>query len=248
MSQVNSVKFEFKTAKEYAKYIPSYRSLPGDAYYQRFISMYCIILPNGIRIYPRTYAAYKHVLVEQSDPEVRAYSKQYFKKAEQIEESLEEAFSLPNEYMLGVHEVYTKMAYAACLAYIEFERLARAVDVLDQMEKQKFTATEHLDLCLTTTLHKSRLRFESDICKILVKEPRVGCKCLLCVPPLHGDLFNHCSDSDKAMLARVLHINPSAVNVYIPFRHDCYKENSAHDTASPLDEALREILSSPSAS
>lgn len=242
MSQDSYTTMKFRPAKELARYMPSYDNIPGAEYYQRFISGYCIILPKGKRVYPEVYADYKRALIRHSADEVQEYSRAYFERAEQMELALEEAFELPNEYMLGVHEIYTNMAHAACLAHVEHQRLARAAVQSETKDKSSGISNYHLDLILTTSLEKSGLRFESDICRLLVEESRKGCKCLICVPPDHNDLLDNFTEEDKIRMSQLLKINTTAVNVYIPFRHTCYRAGGALAAPTRLHEAVERVL------
>jgi hypothetical protein len=144
-----------------------------------------------------------------------------FDEAEVMEMQLEANFKLPDEYMLGVYEIYTSYSHAATLACVEAERL-KSDDAVRAAQQSKKVKSWHLDLILTTSFSRTSAP-ASDISKVSIEEERVGCLCMYCVPA--GEVFPSEKLNDEASkeVEAYLKVNPRSLNLYIPYRHTCYR-------------------------
>ena len=192
-----------------------------DDYHSRFIEGYCIILPNGHRVYPSTYAQYRSMRIWRTPKSEEKETISLFAEAEALETGLEATFDLPNEHLLGIHEVYPNIVHAATLAQSEHDRLLSARPVKSSDENAKPTAL-HLDLYLTTSLSRN-FSPHFDLCKEINEEKRFGCQCMICIPATQVFLSNQFKREDLARLEAYLNLDLRTANLYIPFRQSCHR-------------------------
>jgi hypothetical protein len=189
--------------------------------YNRFITGYCVILPNGHRIYTSFYPTYKRLRAWHSPHNEEREVMKLFKEAKIVEVQLESSFGLPNEHLLGIHEIYPEFSHAAALACVESERLktAKTNKELGHGVEAKFL---HLDLILVTSFSRTS-QPSSDISRTMIEEERTGCTCMICIPA--EEVFPPDAFCEEALqrIRTYLRVDPRPVNLYIPFRHTRYR-------------------------
>lgn len=188
-------------------------------YQDRLFDAFCVILPDGRRVYTGSYMTYRRIRFSHVSQDDAMELLNHFAEAEIHEAGLEYEFDLPTEYLSGVHEAYYSYSHAIALAHAEAERL-KSIEI-DRATVQE-TESQHLDLVLVTSLSKTSKPY-SDISRVAIIEKRTGCRCMFCIPPkVHLPLAPLCEESLRRMGA-FLKVNPAPINVYIPFRHSCYQ-------------------------
>jgi len=190
---------------------------------RRFFSDYCIITPRGQRLYPDTYFDYCQQLIKRIPAKVRQSLRAAYINAADYEIALEKEFQFPDEYLMGICEVYHHSTKSLCLAVANAEsiRLKQAKDKASPPEAIK--VAPHLDLILITSLNKSGLP-DIDIGRRVVHRRRPNCLCMFCIPAVRPFQRDRLSEQDRVSLSSYLQLDATACNVYIPFRHRRYRE------------------------
>lgn len=201
-------------------------------YYSRFINGFCIISPSGYRTFARNYIQYtKHMIWHCPNPSKQGIIKHYASSAD-YEAQLEEQYNLPNEYLLGLCDLYNESAYCKAVAISEQWRLQKRSLYPDYNEIKP-----HLNLYLVTSLTRNCMPF-TDLIKEVMEEKRENCSCYFCCPgiELHPDKLM--DENEVGLMERFLKRDARTLNVHIPFRSSQYRDKTIN--LKPLTKSARE--------
>ena len=187
-------------------------------YRNRFFAKYYLILPCGTRLEARHYKHYKNMLAWRAkDGSCKALDN-YFLATTLIEIEIEQSNNLPNEYFLGICEVYNDPIHCICIGQSEQNRLKQLEQLSPEYVKERQGLVEHLDLVLITSLSYGQVP-HSDIGKQFITEKRIDCKCQLCLKGPEVLSLDQIKADEVDRLKNLIKINTAAINLYIPFRH-----------------------------
>src|SRR5574343_327623 len=195
-----------------------------------FFAGYCLILPNGKRVFPDCYATYCEVLLDSLEKSSRTIMKKYYLQTATIEEDLEKLFRLDEEHLMGICEVYSDAKFRFAVANYESSRLHQ-----DKTKIESNKSNQHVDLFLVTSLQEGQAP-DSDIVRRLVKKKRSFCTCFVCLPGISlNNLINDEEEDEEAVL-KWLKLKTLPAKIYVPFRHRKYRYDLGGSTEESTEK------------
>lgn len=197
-----------------------------EPYYGRFFAGYCLILPDGHRLYADYYLQYIRSLINRAPSQYRGTLRAKYEYMSAFEDALENQMRLPEEYLLGILEVYSR-TQACCVAWAESKRLQQRPS--KRLLGDEDGARAHLDLFLITNLSLNQPPC-SDISKQVVYQARKGCICLFCIPGLEVTQRLAMPEQEIGCLEALLQQDLRHLNIFIPCRR--LSDRTQHPLAS----------------
>jgi len=195
-----------------------------------FFAGYCLILPNGKRVFPECYATYCEILLDSLEKSSRTIMKKYYLQAATIEEGLEKMFHLDEEHLMGICEVYSDAKYRFALANFETSRLHQ-----DKTKIAPNKSNRHVDLFLVTSLQEGQAP-DSDVVRRQVKQKRAFCTCFICLPGISLDGLTPKDEVDEIAVLKWLKLKILPTKIYVPFRHRRYRYNLDGSADEPTEK------------
>lgn len=179
----------------------------------RFFQGYQIILPNGYRLEVAKFLTFQKIVTRNISIELQRAKETLFMKGIRLEAAAEKEFQLPKGYLSGVSEAYPSIILCCGLAKLEQERGIRS-DLLPISSSMNHV---HVDLLLVASINISK-EVDTDIMKVVKKEKRQYCNCLLCLPGRGVNEQTKLTNTECKRMACFMKNENYPFNFYLPFR------------------------------